>query len=127
MSVDLYDEDILEIEKIINRLKSASALPKDIDAFDRRIVEMFGEAGYKVDVKWWHTNVEGVYAPDIEVVGFTDNRGQFDHDRQVWNVVNNKVGLPDAQTGFIPVDHKALEMLKTGQVAEEDRSGHSAS
>lgn len=119
MSIELLDDDILEIEKIINRLKSASALPKDIDAFDRRIVEMFGEAGYKVDVKWWHTNVEGVYAPDIEVVGFTDNRGAFDHDRQVWNVVNNKVGLPDVQTGFIPVDHKALEMLK-GNVRRDD-------
>lgn len=118
--IELLDDDILVIEKIVNRLKAASALPKDIDAFDRRIVEMFGEAGYRVEVKWWHTAAEGVYAPDIEIVGFTENRGAFDHDRQVWNVVNNKVGLPDAQTGFIPVNPKELEMLQTGNIKKPE-------
>lgn len=123
MSIELLDDDILVIEQIVNRLKSAAALPKDIDAFDRRIVEMFGEKGFKVDVKWYYTKADGVYAPEIEIIGFTENRGEFDHDKQVWNVVNNKVGLPDAQTGFIPVNPKELEMLQTGRVKDEHNHG----
>lgn len=114
--IDIHDSEILRIEKVLSKLKSVSALPRNIDDFERRIVGEFADIGFRVEVKWYYTNAEGVYSPEIEIVERLE--GEFDPDRQVHEVVNNVLNLPNQPEGFIPVGGKELEMIHTGKTEE---------
>lgn len=86
---------IIRLEKPFRRLQEKSRSQKsfvDRDAFDREIRESFAEVGVVVDVKWWDTNVPGVYLPEVEPYALLfepDN----DQDRQVHDVTNDILGL----------------------------------
>lgn len=91
--VDILDSEVLEIEKVLNTLKDrAESHTGELGNFDNEIKTRFAEIGFAVDVKWWHTNVEGVKLPEIEIVGRTLAR-HFDHDRMVHEVTNDILSL----------------------------------
>lgn len=103
---EVHDSEIMEIEKVLDRLNDrASSGSIDLDSFDREIKDRFHQIGFIVDVAWWHTNVEGVKRPDIVIKDRTE-RKQFDHDQKVHEITNDILGLGDK--GVIQSDPKAL-------------------
>lgn len=89
---EVYDSEVIEIEKVLDRLNERALGPVDYDAFDREIKERFAEIGFVVQTSWWHTNVDGVKRPDI-VISDRIERKEFDYDRQVHEVVNDVLEL----------------------------------
>ncbi len=89
--IDLNDSEILKLEKVIEKLneKQGSAVP--LEAFRRDCVGRFEDAGFRVDVKVYDTNVVGVFAFDIEIQDRYE--GQFDPDRQVWEATSDILEL----------------------------------
>lgn len=107
--LNIYDEDVLNLQGVHRALEGRTYKSHNLDAFEREIVERFQEIGFVVDVKWYttHSNgvpVAGVFAPVVEVTGrcAAIKAGEFDHDRQRHQVVNNLLGLPEADAGIIP-------------------------
>lgn len=116
-TLDLYDSEIAEIEKVLNKIQEKRGHKQHLDLgqFDLFIREEFHKIGFEVDVKWWHTDVPGVKRPDIEILGRTDSRFEFDRDRQVHEVTNDLLGLNEG--GVIKNTKEDLAALE-GQVKQ---------
>jgi hypothetical protein len=102
--LNLYDHEVAEIQRVHRLLQGRTAVRRDLQGFDDEIVERFAEIGFKVSVKWYETNQEGAFIPEVEIVGKCAPlaAGSFDHDRQRHEVVNNLLKLPEADAGIIP-------------------------
>lgn len=107
--LNIYDEDVLKLQAVHRQLEGRTYKSHNLHAFEEEILERFAEIGFKVDVKWYTVHsggIEqaGVFAPVVEVIGRCDplTAGEFDHDRQRHQVVNNLLGLPAADAGIIP-------------------------
>lgn len=98
---EIYDSEIDKIQHILEILRRRAEGSVDYDAFDREIKDRFAKIGFKVDVKWWTTNVEGTLLPEIDIQDRLE-KIEFDHDRQVSEVTNDILGLGDA--GVIKFD-----------------------
>lgn len=94
---DLNDSDILRLEKVFRILESRAGTSRPLEAFRKEIIERFGEAGFKVDVKVWSTNLTGVYQFDIEIQERLE--GKFDPDQMVYEATHDVLGL--GESGFI--------------------------
>lgn len=110
-SIDLYDSEIIAIEKVTARLKERSEVPRDMEAFNREIKERFAEIGLVADVVWWYTDVEGVYAPDIVFKGRTEAK-VFDRDKQVHEVTSDLLGFNEG--GVIKTDKAKVQAMIDG-------------
>jgi hypothetical protein len=101
--VNVLDSEIRELQDVLRTLNDKTYRSHNLAAFEREIVERFQESGFVVDVKWYETNAEGVFAPEVEVTGRCQPLGSdgFDHDRQRHEVVTNVLGLPEADAGVI--------------------------
>ena len=89
--IELNDSDILKIEAVVKILNDRQGKVLSLDAFAREAEERFAEAGYKVTVKTFTTNQEGLYAFDIEI----NDRlaGQFDPDQMVYEATKDILEL----------------------------------
>jgi hypothetical protein len=122
-SIELYDSDILVVEKILNIIKErATERSHDYDAFDREIKERFFDAGYIVDVKWYSTNVQDVYSPDIEIIGRTEKQGEFDHEKMGHEVVNDILELGTG--GKISVTSDMMKQVRETEQAHKKHGDH---
>jgi len=108
--IDVYDSEVLEIEKVLNTLKARSRdQMRNYSDFDREVKERFSEIGFYVDVLWYDTNVETVKMPEIVIKGVTDARA-FDREQMTHEVTNDILGLGDG--GVIKTDKdKVLQMM----------------
>lgn len=88
----LYDHEIVAVEKVALKLRERAGLPRTLDDFDREIRQRYEDIGLVVKVNWWSTNVEGTFMPEVEVVGRTEKH-EFDHDEMVHEVTNDLLGL----------------------------------
>jgi hypothetical protein len=102
---DLYDSEVIQVEKVLQRLMQRSESRRDYDAFDREIRQRFEEIGFVVKISWWSTTMDDVYSPKIEVVGRTEKH-EFDHDQMVHEVTNDILDI--GQGGVI----KSEDFLK---------------
>lgn len=122
-AIELYDSDILVIEKVYQILQERGASgSRDYDAFDREIKDRFYNAGYVVDVKWFHTNVDGVKRPDIEIVGRVGKQGEFDHDQMQHEVVEDILEL--GTKGKIPVTADMMKQVRETEEAHKKHGDH---
>jgi len=119
--IDIYDSEVATLQEVLATLKGRTGKSHNLDAFDREIVERFGEAGFKVKVNWFDTDQRGVFIPEIEVLDRCDpiKAGEFDHDRLRHEIVNNHLGLPSEDAGIIKTPEswtpdKAKEIHKQG-------------
>lgn len=87
------DSELLELQRVKATLEDRTYKAHRLEAFDREIVERFGEIGWKVDVKWHETNVAGTYIPVVELVGRCE-RKEFDHDQMAHEVRQNILNIP---------------------------------
>ena len=112
--VDLMDTEILRVEKVTQALNQRQGkMGTNLEAFRKEIIERFADIGFKVDVKVYTTDQEGLYAFDIDI---TDRlAGQFDPDRQVHDVTNDILELGDS--GVINTQQTAsgLHLLHGGK------------
>lgn len=89
--IEVNDEDILKIEKVLNFLSEKYSTERHLDDFPRETKERFWNAGFEVRVDMYDSNVEGVYVPDITIVGRVE--GEFDPDQMVWEATNDVLNL----------------------------------
>lgn len=118
--LNLYDEDILKLEKVFDWVKQRQQQRMDLEDFRRGAVERFYDAGFKVNVKVYETTEEGVYAFDFEILDRVEREDQFDYDKQVHQVVNNILELPDQDGGWIKTD----EALMRAERERRERGRH---
>lgn len=102
--IDLYDTEILEIEKVLGVLNEKVGRSLDIEAFTKEVKERFAEIGLVVSVAWYEyaadgKKVEGSYLPEITVIRRTEKPGEFDHDRLKHEIVNDVLDLPGQTKG----------------------------
>lgn len=105
--LDLYDHEIIAIEKVMNKLKLKQATLRNYNDLEREIKERFAEIGLVVQVGWHRYSVGGVEQPgampEITPIGRTDTAFKFDPDRQVHEVTNNILEIP-GEEGVIKTD-----------------------
>lgn len=91
-NIEIMDSEIIRIEAVLKKLNEKQGKGGvNQEAFRKEIIERFAEAGFKVDVKWYTTNVEGVYMPEIDIIDRIE--GEFDPDQMVHEVTNDLLGL----------------------------------
>lgn len=89
--IELNDSDILKIESVVKILNDRQGKVLNLDAFRREAEERFADAGFKVTVKTYQTNQDGLYAFDIEINDRLE--GQFDPDQMVHEATNDLLEL----------------------------------
>lgn len=123
--LDLHDSEIIMLEKgPLAYIQSQQGEYRDMEGFRRAAINAFGEAGFQVDVKCYETNQERTYAFDVEIIGRVPGSKPFDPDRQVHEVVNNILELPDQAEGWIKTDNKMVEDLAAGNVSGGEKHKH---
>ena len=101
-SIELYEHDILRIEQAIKPLQAKRKKAVNLEGFRKEIIERFVEQGFKVGVKVWETNLPGVYAFDLDIVGrVEEGHESFDHERQHHEVVNDLLGIDPSRKGEV--------------------------
>lgn len=101
--VNVYDSEVADLQRVQRELNARTYKRHNLAAFEREITERFQEVGFVVSVNWYETNLEGVFAPEVEVVGRCEpiKGGEFDHDKMRHEVVHNLLGLPEEDAGII--------------------------
>lgn len=90
--IEIHDSEVARIGEVLAVLKEKQEKGGVyLEGFSREAVDRFAAVGFKVEVKWFSTNVEGVYIPEIEIQERLE--GTFDYDRQVHEVTNDLLGL----------------------------------
>lgn len=91
----LYDHELEAAFKVLARLRERSTSRRDLDSFDREIRQRFEEIGLVVRVQWWDTHQDGVFRPDVDIIGRTHHE-EFDFDRQVHEATHDVLGIGDS-------------------------------
>jgi hypothetical protein len=92
---NLYDTDILRLEKVIEQLNRKIGTATNMEGFRQEILDRMARAGFRVDVKVYSTTQDGTYAFDIEIKDRLDSGFTFDYDQQVHEVTHDVLGLGD--------------------------------
>lgn len=92
---EILDSEMLEIEQVLETLKRRCEDGRRLDRgmFDQEIQDRFANAGFKVVVNWYETNVTDVRMPEITITGRTERIGEFDHDKMAHEVTSDILGL----------------------------------
>lgn len=88
----IYDHEVLGVEKVLLRIRERAASRRDLNDFDREIRERFEDIGFVVRIDWYDTNAEGVFMPEITLSGRTEKH-TFDFDKQVSEVTGDVLEL----------------------------------
>lgn len=116
--LDLYDHEVKQVIGLMELLNEAAQRgPLNYVDFEREIRDRFARLGFTVDVNWYRFSVGGVEQdgamPEITLTGRTDDKFQFDPDRQVHEAVHNVLELP-GEDGWIKTDKETLRNFLDG-------------
>lgn len=100
---ELHDSDILEMEKVYRWVVDQQGKRRDMENFRKEVIGRFHEKGFVVNVLTFETDQADVYTFEVEVLRKVEQRA-FDYDKQVHEVVNNVLELPDQAGGWIKAD-----------------------
>jgi hypothetical protein len=118
--IDLYDEDLLNIERVLLALNEKVGTRRNYTAFEMEIKERFDGIGLKVTVDWYEyavqgQKVEGGAMPEVTIVDRVTPETQFDHDKLKHEVVNNLLELPGQRKGeLLTVDNDMIREAVAG-------------
>lgn len=99
---EVYDHEIIEIEKVLEALHSrAESGAVEYAAFEIEAKDRFWDIGFVVAVNWYTTNVKGLLMPEIVIKDRTEKK-DFDYDQQVREVTDDILDLGDK--GVIKTD-----------------------
>lgn len=97
--VEVYDTEVLAIEKVLEKLAIKQRTSQNLESFRKEIVERFAEIGFVVYAKVYETNEPGVFAYEVEMRGRTE-AFTWDPDQMVHEVVNDVLDiLPPSEKG----------------------------
>lgn len=108
---ELHDSDILELEKVYRWMVDQQHKRRDLENFRKEVIGRFQEKGFVVNVLTFETDQAEVYTFEVEVLRKIDKK-TFDYDKQVHEVVNNLLDLPDQAGGWIKADAGMREAAK---------------
>lgn len=104
-----HDSEIMRAGQVIAALNDKRGKYVDMEGFRQEIIHRFEDVGFKVAVRVYETDVADCYAFDID---FLDRlEGEFDPDRQVFEVTNDIAGLG---TGGVIKTNGGLSLLQGG-------------
>lgn len=121
--IDLYDSEILELEKVLEWMRKRQGQRMDLEDFRRAAKEKFAEAGFKVDIRVFTTTEEGVYHFEPQIEGRIEKR-EFDYDRMVHEVTGNILELPDQDKGVIKADAALAQMERDRKSGRTPKHTH---
>lgn len=109
-----YPDELPRIKDAFEKLSALFANTAYSDAaqdqFDAAARDLFGKAGFTVEVEWYGTKIGGLETPTVvprvSITGRTRKEDETDHSRVQWGVVN---GLVDGQKGYIREDGSRTE------------------
>lgn len=88
--------------ELTKRFANTRMTDNTTDQFHRAAVELFGEAGFTVDVAWdevRHNGIAtGMYMPEVTITGRTHHEIETDHDRLRHEI---RAGLADGKPGVV--------------------------
>lgn len=104
--VEPYPSELPKIHHAYSELTKRFANTKmddnSIDLFHRAAVDLFGEAGFSVDVAWDEVRHQGIptglYMPEVTITGRTTRETETDHDRLRHEI---RAGLADGKPGVV--------------------------
>lgn len=108
---EIHDSDILEMEKVYRWMVDQQHKRRDLEKFRQEVIERFHQVGFVVNVLTYDTDQPEVYSFDVEVLRKVERKA-FDYDKQVHEVVNNLLDLPDQAGGWIKADAGMKEAAK---------------
>ena len=125
---DLYDHEVKQIIELLAELNDrARHRQLNYRAFENEIRDKFARLGFLVDVNWYEFEIGGVKQdgamPEITVTGRTDDKFQFDPDRQVHEAVANVLELP-GEEGWISTDPDTVKNFLEGNGGHSHGHGH---
>lgn len=108
-NVEVYDSEILEIEKILDFMNAKARNSKQsYESFSTELRERFAEMGLIVSVVWYQagmaqpdgtlSKLDGVLMPEI-VIKDRVNRLEFDREQMRHEVVSNILEMPGQTKG----------------------------
>jgi hypothetical protein len=110
--VEIHDSEIIEIERLLERLSTKAHDGRvDYAAFTREVRERFEDLGFMVVVNWYETNVEGTLIPEI-VIRDRIEAGAFDHDQKVHEITHDLLDIGDG--GVIKSNPEAFKDQEHG-------------
>jgi hypothetical protein len=126
--LDLYDHEVKAVIELLAELNErAQAKQHNYGDFEREIRDRFAKLGFTVDVNWYEYALgekkQDGAMPEITVTGRTDDKFQFDPDRQVHEAVHNVLELP-GEEGWISTDPDTLKRFTEGQGGHGHDHGH---
>lgn len=117
--LDLYDHEVKQVTELLAELNDrVSRRRVNYGDFEREVRDRFARLGFLVDVNWYRFSVDGAEQedaamPEITVTGRTDDKFQFDPDRQVHEAVHNVLDLP-GEEGWIKTDPETVRRFLDG-------------
>lgn len=120
---DLYDSDILKIEKVVDWMQAQQGRSTDLEGFRRAAIEKFNEAGFDVDLQVWSTTEEGVYHFEPVIKGKLTPKA-FDYERMQHEVRNNILELPGQDGGIIRADAELARIERKRQMGMLPKHKH---
>lgn len=133
--IQLYDSEIIEIEKILEILNIRRRQRISYEKYTEEVQDRFGKIGLIVSVRWYEAGTEredgilqkidGVLIPEIVVKGRTDaKRFSFDHAQMGHEVQNDLLELGTGGKLKVTAEdaRRALESVKAHK--HGPRCGH---
>lgn len=98
--VELHDSDILRIEAgPLAWANRQVGTYREIDQFTKDLTEQFAEIGFQIEAQVWETNQPDTWY--FKLVIQKRIGGEFDPDRQVYEVVKNILDIPGEEAGHV--------------------------
>jgi hypothetical protein len=132
--VNLYDTEILAVEKVLDKLneRRAKTSRMSYDAFTTEVKERFHEIGLNVSVLWYEAGAEqpdgslkkidGTLIPEILIKSRTDAKTfTFDHDRMAHEVQSDILQLGTG--GKIKLTAEDARQIMAAQKGHKHNSG----
>lgn len=95
---DLYDSEILEINRVTSALTAKIGTMMEGGALQREVRERFAEIGFVVRCDLWKDEDDPrpwddrPWSPSITLLGRVEKQGEFDHERMSHEVRSNILG-----------------------------------
>lgn len=130
--LDVYDHEVKQLIELTTELTElAKSRQHNYNDFERMIRDQFAKLGFLVNVSWYTYAVDDVpqegALPEITVTGRTDDKFQFDPDRQVHEAVSDVLGL--GEEGWISTDkdtvRRFMEQNSSHAQSHDHRHEHS--
>jgi hypothetical protein len=104
--IEIHDSEIIGIEKVLEILRRRQGQAGvNLEGFRQEAMDRFAAIGFKVAVRAYETDQEGVVAFDIDIVDRL--AGEFDQDKAVWEATHDVLELGEA--GVISTDTTAIQ------------------